>query len=733
MRKTDLVLIIIFLFALSENAEAQSPILAYYENASGGLKIHYASGKEIGAGELNFGDEIPVGSTVITEKGDFVEIELKNGSIIRINENTNFTITSIRGINGANENIFEVYIGKFRAVAAKTTGADRYIFKSRTAICGVRGTDTGMEAVYDQSIEGGIGTRIFVFNGLVEVTKIEAISQKALNTITLKGGQWANTSAPQFGPVAMTSTQQNDFLRGLKFKKLDPVKVAGYSGGIPGTETTLPPGEGGAPPPGEEPAWIKALREALGMEIGTLTIGDLTYGKIVLTPTIKIENLRLVLFLPVIYQSNMFDPDDWYKPNGNNEWSFGFDAQYEDDMAGRIGDIFADLILKIKSLEYGERGDDFFIRLGNLAHLTLGHGLIMRNYANDTDFPAVRRLGFNMGLDFDTAGFELVSNDLALACRGTPEVAGARIYLRPAGKSFPLAFGFSIVVDFHPADALEGFSSPIDNGDPLFINLGLDSEFLLSQSDSFGLTLFADLAFLLPYFREEVAGSINTGFAFDALWYGPDDDKVLSNYGLAMGLLGKVSEFDWRLEARYYTGIFKPAFFTTLYDRLKGLYVYELIDYLLYPEDPENRAVTCGLYGEGTYTWDKVLSFTAGYLLPVVFVDDGVEIGDDDYLLLQFTLEQGIIPVLGIYFQISYERTKFITTLLKGQKENLNLFDEHTILKTAIGYPLTENVHLVFYLTTALKRDAINGEIVYNADGRPVVVTVLSFETQIRF
>jgi hypothetical protein len=734
MKTTCFTIIILLFVSAGGTLFAQTPQLAYFENASGGLKVRYADGTELTGNKLAVGDMIPVGATIITEAGDYMELQLKNGTIIRINENTNFTIASIQGVDGATENSFELYVGKFRTVAARASGEERYRLRTRTAVCGIRGTDTGMEALYDESVSGNIGAKVFVFEGIVDVTRIDPFSQDELGKITLKGGQWADTTAVLFKPSPITTDLRKEFLRGLEFKKLDPAKVPGHT---PSGTVTQPTGAGGEEPQGvtgqEEPEWVKALRQMLGMEIGTVTIGDVTYAKAILQPIIKIDDLKLVLYLPIIYQSNMFDPEDWYQPDGNNEWSFGFDPKYKDDPAGRIGDIFADLVLKIKSLEYGELRDDFFIKLGNLEDITIGHGLIMRNYANDADFPAVRRLGFNMGADFDTVGFELMCNDLAQAVRGTPEIVGARFYVRPAGKSFPLAFGISGVVDLNPADALEGSTIPMPTGDPVFISAGLDTEFPLVENEGFGLVLFADLAAMLPYFRDSIPGGIDSGFAFDAIWHGPSGEETLSNYGIAAGLLGNVGEFDWRLEARFSTGIFKPDFYNALYDRLRGAYTYRIIDYLLNPGAPENQASTFGIYGEGTYTWEKVLSFTAGYLLPLDIEAGNVDFAEDDYLVLKFTLEPGVIPVVGIYFQVIYERTRFINTIMEGEKNGFNLFDENTVVKTAVGYPLTENVHLIFYLTTALQRDPDTGDIVYDGSGRPRMATTISFETQISF
>ncbi|MEJ2663202.1 MAG: FecR domain-containing protein [Spirochaetia bacterium] len=165
MRRLPIFLILILFFAGTGAVFAQAPLLAYFENPSGGLKIRETNGTELSGDKLKVGNRVPVGSTVITEERDFVELQLVNGTIIRINENSNFTITSIQGVNGAKENSFELYVGKFRTVAAKASGEERYRLRTRTAVCGIRGTDTGIEALYDESVPGNIGAKIFVFDG----------------------------------------------------------------------------------------------------------------------------------------------------------------------------------------------------------------------------------------------------------------------------------------------------------------------------------------------------------------------------------------------------------------------------------------------------------------------------------------------------------------------------------------------------------------------------------------
>ena len=75
---------------------------------------------------------------------------------------------------------------------------------------------------------------------------------------------------------------------------------------------------------------------------------------------------------------------------------------------------FKDLALKVKYLEYGnQQFDPFFIKVGNLASFTLGHGMLMNDYANDSEFPAVRKVGLDLGMNVankESFGFELLAN-----------------------------------------------------------------------------------------------------------------------------------------------------------------------------------------------------------------------------------------------------------------------------------------------------------------------------------
>ncbi|GAH63072.1 unnamed protein product, partial [marine sediment metagenome] len=178
------------------------------------------------------------------------------------------------------------------------------------------------------------------------------------------------------------------------------------------------------------------------------------------------------------------------------------------------------------------------------------------DYANDSDFPAIRRIGVNLGMDFTTVGFEAVINDLAEA-----EIFGGRFYIRPAAPAFPLAIGLSGIVDVNPAKDLPPGTTADELGNPMLVNAGLDVDLPIMENGFLSLILFADVAGMMPYYRTDGSGDyldINRGLAWDTLVV-TEPEFRLQNIGFATGLLGNVGPVDYRLEYRYYTGTFIPA------------------------------------------------------------------------------------------------------------------------------------------------------------------------------
>ena len=74
-----------------------------------------------------------------------------------------------------------------------------------------------------------------------------------------------------------------------------------------------------------------------GHGIGSVTIDGTSYSKVVLAPEVRIGRLKLGLYLPVIYNGDLFNPSTWYEPGGNNEWDFGSAYWGHEYIQGSVG------------------------------------------------------------------------------------------------------------------------------------------------------------------------------------------------------------------------------------------------------------------------------------------------------------------------------------------------------------------------------------------------------------
>ena len=674
MKNKNLAILIVLLFGLTAAVFAQSPavIVEYYENTSGEMYVLTPDGVEYDVDDFGFGEELPVGTTLITLDGDYAELRMDpNGTIIRVGENTNFRVDGLQGCGEAQKNTFSVAVGKFKAVVAKRDGA-LYSFHGPTAVMGVRGTKLiGW-------IKPGEEELAFVLEGFVDYTNA------AGKTVALGAGQAANALAADFSPFQVGNDLRQSFERGMEFVQLRIEDVVGYQ--PPPEDGTDEGGEGDgddqdkggdqiteveekdktpeAEAEAETPAWVERLMEFLGMELGTTTIEEQTWAKAIIQPKFALGKLKVALYLPIIYKEDMLDPSDWYRPEGNDEWSFGTDQDGWDQIAL---DALNDLFLKIRYIEWGDNRDPFFFKFGNLADFTIGHGSIMRNYANDSNFPTERKIGLNLGVNKEKGGLELMVNDAA-----DPEIFGFRAHTRPFAPGFKLGFGLTALADINPERAADGY------GDARFFNFGLDLDQPIIEREALSVILFADLASMVPYFA-------SSGFDVNAVWY----DGKPKNWGVDAGVLGNLLFLDYRLEFMYSDGIFRPRFFGPSYDRVSPIKVAE---FALYLGDPGNQLYDLqrmGVYGELGFTLERVLYIEGGYgwNWPVdpLNADEWV----NDMFMIGIYLNKKVLPVYG---SIHLWRDGLVAPLLNG--ESITFFDENLILAGELVYPISPILEL---------------------------------------
>lgn len=480
---------------------------------------------------------------------------------------------------------------------------------------------------------------------------------------------------------------------------------------------------------------FETLVSITGLQVGSVTINNETWGQVVFQPRLQVGRLDAMFYLPITYSGNLFDGNDWYQPAGNNEWSFGTDQDWSGDTIGALTDLFQDIALKIRYLRFGERGDPFYGALGNISSLTLGQGLLMRNYANDTDFPSVRRTGLNIGIDRTFWGFEGVTSDVA-----NPEILGARFYFRPAAPVIPAAVGLTAITDRAPGSIIP-LSVPEDahpsvaaarEGDPVFINVGADLEIPLVDIPIFSLVSFAEAGGLIPVMGSDVevgAATVSSGIKTNALV--DFNSGELRNFGWTLGVRGNLFPVRYQLQYLNYDGTFRPAFYGPTYDRLRGTYAADAVRYLARPNAPEFRSTTMAVAGEASMSVLGLIDVTAGYLWPWEVTPSGsLQGSDDDELLLEVALRDGLIP-FGIQAGLTYRRTHFAATVAGwGSYSEANLFDSNTVLDGYVMYPLTSFINIVARVSTAALRDG-NGDLVLDSQGNPRMAPTVVIQTEI--
>lgn len=747
--KTILTMALAIAFAAAAFAQApQSLILEFVDGDN--LDVVYPDSTiySYSTGSVMEGDAIPIGATVKTGADTSVELRLKpNGTVVKLAKMTSFRVDGL-ATPQKDQNAFTIASGKIRAVAAK---GSQYTIYTSTTVAGVRGTDFSM------SFEEGSKAMLLVAKGKVEFGR-RGEGDAIADAIMVGAGQFADffkglTAAPysdeQFAeeysgldiPVERMPEQAEDEPPAEEEKADEASETSSPTDAL---ASDFSPAE---QPEAEEDSDDEAtdeaaaevggavaewLRDVLGMEIGSITINGETWAKAVIQPTFAVGKLKAGLYLPVIYSSNLFDPATWYRPKGNDEWSFGTDVGWTaETWPEALLDAASDLALKVKFIEYGEPlVDPFFIKVGNLDSFTIGHGLLMRGYANDSDFPSIRRVGLNLGLDQGSWGFEALTNDLT-----DNQIVGGRLYVRPI-PDFKLALGLSGVADLYPASDYGDDAALY--GDPVFIGGAVDLDLPIVTSGLLGIRLFADGAAMAPYVRDAFSyGGYDAadGFRYDMVWTG----ESVKNWGASAGFLGNVLFVDWRLEYRYYTGAFTPAFFDAGYERRRSSLVSEWAAYLSGAEEIDQSISTMGVYGEaGASILKDKLTFTLGYFWP--WSPDASGLAEqleltEDYLKATLAVKKGLIPVVDLAGSVSYERKNFVGTLA-SDAEGITLFDENTTFSGELSVPVpgAPNLDLAFIVSTTVARDG-SGEVLFRDDDptKPVIVPAITLETRLHF
>ena len=208
----------------------------------------------------------------------------------------------------------------------------------------------------------------------------------------------------------------------------------------------------------------------------------------------------------------------------------------------------------------------FYVRLGELSNLSIGHGTIMHRYFNNFDISRWRA-GLNAAVNIGAFGADVMVSDLL-----DWHVVGGRLSVRPLqlalGDGFwsRLVIGASVVADTKAPFELE---RQVDDPDTEFdestrVRVNNQDEPEIAQSEAFVIAgvdiglevLTTDLLKITPYVDMNRMTFVENGWGLHA--------GVLWNLRLPMGFDTFIT--DLRTEYRYVSGDYISPYFNTVYE-----------------------------------------------------------------------------------------------------------------------------------------------------------------------
>jgi hypothetical protein len=354
---------------------------------------------------------------------------------------------------------------------------------------------------------------------------------------------------------------------------------------------------------------------------------------------------------PMGLGATFIDGKTYYLVSITPEVSFGqlgigLDINLRFDTQGKLrpGDYskFEDYLRLIRYLRWAQKGDPFYVRVGQLDYSYLGHGSIIYNYRNSASYD-MRRTGIELDLNFEKFGFESVYSDIA--GRG---ILGLRGYAKPLKftslEKIPVINNFEVGVTY--ARDLNQYAD--------YTHMNTTSQVDSSRT---GLSIYG-FDFGLPI--------ISYSFLKTILYY---DFAQIANYGhgstigismnfSGMGLLTIRGKYEYRINGAHYI----PAYFNALYEHDR----FNFVDRLSKSDTLWQVAENKGYFGELIIGILNTLYIVAGYQAPVDVNNQGI-------LHAELQLPQ----VAGIVVRGAYDKTRI---------GRVFILDDNSILSAEIGY-----------------------------------------------
>jgi len=302
----------------------------------------------------------------------------------------------------------------------------------------------------------------------------------------------------------------------------------------PGAVRGQTPNPGAVPPLGPPDSSTQVSGVAL-MQVGKL--GEDWFLNTSIGTVVAFDKWVLGLHVPLRIRVVDNDPeqDKWYR---EEDW-----------------DETSDWTRVVRFIQYGRERDPFYARLGELAAASIGHGTIVSRYYNTLEVDHYHT-GLSTKVNLEQGGAELLTNDI-LAWN----LVAVRGYVRPflLAMDEPSPFlakivtGTTFAADFQAPWEIRMQQGPngavpkVDGESNLLFDAraawlwGIDTELELVKT--------ATLA-VLPYMDVNLFAGAGAGY----------------HLGVLNELAALSSEFSLKLEYRFCSARYAPAYFNTLYD-----------------------------------------------------------------------------------------------------------------------------------------------------------------------
>lgn len=169
-----------------------------------------------------------------------------------------------------------------------------------------------------------------------------------------------------------------------------------------------------------------AAQVSMGGAIGSTSIDGEIWNQVSFRPEIPIGPAGIGLDIPLFINSQGEIRKD--------DWDFKHDP-------------FNTLMDKVSYFRINQPDDNWYFRGGTLTNLSLGYGILVNQYSNALEYPAVRQLGVHGKMSFAGFQVEAFASDLKM-----PDILGARVSYCPFWK---ITVAASIVTDLNQYNGLK--------------------------------------------------------------------------------------------------------------------------------------------------------------------------------------------------------------------------------------------------------------------------------------